>query len=280
MMNEVATRPATISLSLGSLQSVQSNGQTLVVLKPAVESIGLDYSSQLKRLRRQPWASVVVMTMQLPGDIQARDYVTVPEDTFIMWAATLQASRVDPEVRPHLVAYQVESKRALHAYWTKSQAVRPQAQPRQLNQPKGMTPTTFRQIYFSDITEDVFWRHLYRYYLIDQRNTRRDAQGYLTRDGYRHGHPRAGRGDRFFQLPENLWIDDNGRPRGRAVVRPDRIHDLVEQLIRDGLRHNPSVTRQPVRPALPETRKAIAAPSIVLDDPGLEDVFEREGGAW
>jgi hypothetical protein len=243
--------PATVQLSTGSLLSVRGeDGENQVVFKPAVESIGLDYSSQLKRLRRQPWASVVVTTMQLPGDNQTRDVVTVPEDTFIMWAATLQASRVAPELRPMLVAFQTESKKALHAYWTKGMAARTQAEVRQLAPATRLTPTTFRQIYFSDVPEKRFFQHLYDHgYLLDQRNTRRDANGQCTKDGYRHGHPKAGKGDRFFQLPEDMY-PVNGRPRGRAVVRPDRIQELVEQLISEGLRHNPSITRGPSRLAL------------------------------
>ncbi|MFE7361473.1 phage antirepressor N-terminal domain-containing protein [[Kitasatospora] papulosa] len=249
-MSDIAPQtPASVSLSMGSLLTIPGEGQSQVVFKPAVESIGLDYSSQLKRLRRQPWASVVVTTM-VAEDGKAREMVTVPEDTFIMWAATLQASRVAPELRPMLVAFQTESKKALHAYWTRGQAIRPQTQPRQINQSKGMTPTLFRQVFFSDVDLDVFFRHLYRHYLLDQRNTRRDQNGALTKDGYRHGHPKAGKGDKYFQLPEDMWIDPKGRPRGRAVVRPDRVQDLVEQLIKDGLRHNPSIARTPSRPAL------------------------------
>ncbi|MDC2953359.1 phage antirepressor N-terminal domain-containing protein [Streptomyces gilvifuscus] len=243
--------PATVQLSTGSLLSVRGeDGQTQVVFKYAVESIGLDYSSQLKRLRRQPWASVVITTMQLPGDAQSRDFVTVPEDTFIMWAATLQASRVSPELRPMLVAFQTESKKALHAYWTEGVAFRREGETRKVTA-RRMTPTLLRQIYFSDVPEGRFFQHLYdNGYLLDQRKTRRDGNGNLTKDGYRHGHPRAGKGDRYFQLPEDMWVDANGRPRGRAVVRPDRVQELVEQLIEEGLAHNPSITRGTERRAI------------------------------
>ncbi|MBL1104917.1 hypothetical protein JK361_09975 [Streptomyces sp. 5-8] len=242
--------PATVQLSTGSLLSIPGeDGQSQIVFKPAVESIGLDYSGQLKRLRRQPWATVVITSM-VAEDGKTREMVTVPEDTFIMWAATLQASRVAPELRPMLVAFQTESKKALHAYWTKGVAVRTQPEVRPLAPATRLTPTTFRQIYFSDVPEKRFFQHLYDHgYLLDQRNTRKDANGQYTKDGYRHGHPKAGKGDRYFQLPEDMY-PVNGRPRGRAVVRPDRIQALVEQLIFEGLRHNPSITRGPSRLAL------------------------------
>lgn len=131
------------------------------------------------------------------------------------------------------------------------QAVRNDVTPRQLTQAKRLPPKTFRQIYFSDVPEGRFFQHLYDHgYLLDQRYQRRDEFGNLTKDGFRHGHPKAGKGDRFFQLPEVMHVDANGRLRGRAVVRPDRIQDLVEQLISEGLRHNPSITRGASRLAL------------------------------
>ncbi|MFJ4517475.1 hypothetical protein [Streptomyces sp. NPDC088816] len=131
------------------------------------------------------------------------------------------------------------------------QVVRQEVQPGQAIPARHMTPTAFRQIYFSDVAENAFWEHLYTHgYLLDQRNQRRDTFGNLTKDGYRHGHPRAGTGDRFFMLPEDMWVDPNGRPRGRAVVRPDRAKELVEQLISEGLRANPSISWFPSRLAL------------------------------
>jgi hypothetical protein len=113
-----------------------------------------------------------------------------------------------------------------------------------------MTPTMFRQIFFSDVPEGQFFRHLYdRGYLLDQRRTRADEHGLLTKDGYRHGHP-GHKGDKFFQLPENPFWDSSGRPRARAIVRPDRVHDLVEVLIAEGLTHNRSISRPTPQVAL------------------------------
>ncbi|MFE4991398.1 phage antirepressor N-terminal domain-containing protein [Streptomyces mirabilis] len=242
--------PANVSLSTGSLLTVMYDEKPHIVIRPAVESLELDYSTQLRKLKTRSWACVVQQPMQIPGDDQIRSVAIVPVRTFLMLLATINENRVAPHARPALIAFQNETADAIEAYWTKGEAIRPQAQPRQINQPKGMTPTLFRQVFFSDVDKDVFFRHLYRHYLLDQRNTRKDANGELTKDGYRHGHPRAGKGDKYFQLPEDMWIDPKGRPRGRAVVRPDRVHDLVEQLIKDGLRHNLSITRAPGRLAL------------------------------
>ncbi|MEU8811130.1 hypothetical protein ACN6K5_001347 [Streptomyces violaceoruber] len=142
------------------------------------------------------------------------------------------------------------ARQVRHYLLNAEQVVRQEIQPHQAVPARHMTPTTFRQVYFSDVLEKVFWDHLYREYLLDQRNTRRDALGNLSKDGYRHGHPRSGKGDKYFMLPEDMWVDAHGRPRGRAVVRPDRVRDLVEQLIAEGLRANPFISCTPSRPAL------------------------------
>ncbi|MFF9210459.1 MULTISPECIES: phage antirepressor N-terminal domain-containing protein [unclassified Streptomyces] len=242
--------PAEVTLSVGSLLTVMHEEKPHVVLRPAVEALGLSYAAQYRKLKTRSWGCVAQKAMRLPGDPRTREVDVVPVRTLLMLLATVNENKVAPEVRPTLVAFQNETADAIESYWTKGQAVRPQAEVRQLAPARRLTPTTFRQIFFSDVPEKRFFDHLYRDYLIDQRNTRRDANGQYTKDGYRHGHPKAGKGDRFFQLPEDMWVDSKGRLRGRAVVRPDRVKELVEQLISEGLRHNPSVTRRPSRLAL------------------------------
>lgn len=252
------TQVATVSLSTGALQTVMKDGQPWIVFRPAVEGIGLDYSTQLRKLKSRTWANRGDMTT-VADDGRLRPMVTVDLPTFLMWLATVNEAKVATEVRPVLIAYQRETTSAVHSYWTTGVALRREGDGRQL-QARRLTPTTFRQIYFSDVPEGRFFQHLYDHgYLLDQRKTRRDDRGELTKDGYRHGHPRAGKGDRYFQLPEDLYIDLNGRPRGRAVIRPDRVQELVEQLIDEGLRHNPSISRTPSRKAIEAGRRAVTA---------------------
>ena len=45
------------------------------------------------------------------------EVVAVDDNTFVMWLATIQASRVKSEVRPHLEEHQREAARALRAYF-------------------------------------------------------------------------------------------------------------------------------------------------------------------
>ncbi|MGW3499337.1 phage antirepressor N-terminal domain-containing protein [Streptomyces globisporus] len=259
--------PVTVPLSTGALQTVQHEGTPRIVFRPAVEHIGLAWSAQLQKLKNRSWFSRVDIDTT-GADGKTYSMVTVDVPTFLMWLATVNETKVAPEARPVLVAYQRETAQAIYGYWTQGVAVRPQAPARQINQVKHLTPSVFRQIYFSDVLFGRFFDHLYtRGFLLDQRYQRRDEFGNFTKHGYRHGHPRAGKGDRFFQLTEGMHVDANGRLRGRAVVRPDRVQELVEQLISEGLRNNPSISRAPSRPALTQ------GPDTDVD--GQEISFQR-----
>ncbi|MET7975824.1 phage antirepressor N-terminal domain-containing protein [Streptomyces mirabilis] len=121
-----------LDLSAGSVQTVLVDGEAHVVFRPAVEAIGLDYSTQLRKLRDRSWAN-------------RRDIPTVAEDgktrlmaavdvrTFLMWLATVNETKVADEVRDTLVAYQRETATAVNAYWTEGGAINPRATEDQLD---------------------------------------------------------------------------------------------------------------------------------------------------
>lgn len=107
------------------LLTVDEDGQPHIVFKPAIEALGLDFATQLTKLRRRSWACVGQRPMQLPGDTQSRTHTTVDVRTFLMLLATIDEGRVPGHVRPLLVAYQREVADVIEAYWTKGAAVRP-----------------------------------------------------------------------------------------------------------------------------------------------------------
>jgi hypothetical protein len=122
-----------LDLSAGSVQTVLVDGEPHVVFRPAVEAIGLDYSTQLRKLRDRSWAN-------------RRDIPTVAEDgktrlmaaidvrTFLMWLATVNENKVADEVKETLVAYQKETTTAVNDYWTQGGAINPAATDEQLDE--------------------------------------------------------------------------------------------------------------------------------------------------
>jgi hypothetical protein len=120
-----------LDLSAGSIHTTLIDGLPHIVLKSAVEDLGLDYSTQLAKLKTRSWASVGQSPMQMPGDDQVRSVTVVPVRTFLMLLATVNENRVKAAVRPTLVAFQNETADAIESYWTQGGAINPAASPEQ-----------------------------------------------------------------------------------------------------------------------------------------------------
>lgn len=100
----------------GHLLAAQVDGEVFVPLLPVCEALGLDPSSQLAKLKRKPWATVVMNTM-VAGDGKARQLAAVDLRSLPLWLATIEPSRVRPEAREALVAYQREAAEVLFKHF-------------------------------------------------------------------------------------------------------------------------------------------------------------------
>ncbi|WP_282790830.1 phage antirepressor N-terminal domain-containing protein [Streptomyces sp. CC224B] len=121
-----------LDLSVGSIHTTLVDGQPHIVLKPAVDELGLDYSTQLAKLRSRSWATVGQSPM-VAEDGRTRSMTVVPVRTFLMLLATVNENRVADEVRPTLIAFQNETADAIEAYWTAGAALNPRASEEQLD---------------------------------------------------------------------------------------------------------------------------------------------------
>jgi hypothetical protein len=110
-----------LDLSAGSIHTTLINGQPHVVLKPAIEELGLAYSTQLRKLKTRSWATVTQADM-VAEDGKIREMATAPVRTFVMWLAGVNENRVAIAHRPALVAFQNETADAIEAYWTRGEA--------------------------------------------------------------------------------------------------------------------------------------------------------------
>lgn len=122
-----------LDLSAGSIHTTLVDGNPHIVLKPAIEDLGLSYAAQYRKLQTRSWASVAQTAMQMPGDDQTRTHTTVPVRTFLMLLANVNENRVRDEVRPTLVAFQNETADAIEAYWTRGGAINERATDEQLD---------------------------------------------------------------------------------------------------------------------------------------------------
>lgn len=105
----------------GEVVAVMNGNKPQIVLKPAIEHIGVDYWTQVEKLRSRSWAT----TSQSPvvaEDGKVRDMVTVDLRTFLMLLATIDERRVNEAVRPTLIAYQNEVADVIEAWFTRGRA--------------------------------------------------------------------------------------------------------------------------------------------------------------
>lgn len=121
-----------LDLSAGSVHAARVDGQPHIVLKPAIEELGLDYSTQLAKLRTRSWATVGQSPM-VAEDGKTRSMQVVPVRTFLMLLATVNENRVAEEHRPTLIAFQNETADAIESYWTEGGAINPRATEDQLD---------------------------------------------------------------------------------------------------------------------------------------------------
>lgn len=134
-MSTVPSQPGEVvklDLSAGSILTVQHDGQAHVVLKPAIDELGMDYSTQLAKLRSRSWATVGQCPM-VAEDGKTRDMAVVPVRSFLMLLATINENRVAEAHRKTLVAFQQETADAIEAYWTKGGAINERATDEQLD---------------------------------------------------------------------------------------------------------------------------------------------------
>ncbi|MFB4320627.1 phage antirepressor N-terminal domain-containing protein [Actinomadura sp. 21ATH] len=110
----------------GSIPCVEVDGEPMVILRPIAELLGLAWSPQRAKLSADQTACVTFIVTQLPGDDQARKVMAVSLETFTVWLARLQPSRVAPEARDTVIAYQREAARALreHFFGARTEPVR------------------------------------------------------------------------------------------------------------------------------------------------------------
>ena len=99
-----------------NLMAAQFDGHRWASLRHMCDSLGVDYSTQLRKLRSRSWAIVGQMPT-VAGDGKTRDMVMLDRRSIPMWLATIDENRVAPEARQTLIAYQREAGDALDAYF-------------------------------------------------------------------------------------------------------------------------------------------------------------------
>lgn len=129
-MSALATIPVA---GTPGILGAEIDGKAIAAFRPIVEGLlGLDYSTQLRKLKGKSWAVMVKMTTT-GADGKTYEMVGIDRKTLTMYLATLDENRVKEEIRPILVALQAEAADALDAYFHEGGAINPDATVDQLD---------------------------------------------------------------------------------------------------------------------------------------------------
>lgn len=126
------------------------NGAPCVALRPICEAIGLDWASQLQRIKRHAVLSscMVITTIQVPSDVQAREVIMLPLAMLNGWLFGVSVGRARPELRERLTQYQAECFDALARHFGAAGAP-------SVNPPAGSGPVNVHALPAPDDSIDV-----------------------------------------------------------------------------------------------------------------------------
>jgi len=92
------------------IHTVEKDGDIIVIMKPVVEASGLDWSSQSKRIRRDPVLSqgMVIMTIPSAGGVQ--EMMGLKLNMFIGWLVGISTNAIkDTAIRDFVIRLQIEA---------------------------------------------------------------------------------------------------------------------------------------------------------------------------
>ena len=100
-------------------------GDRFVVMRPIVEALGLSWSGQYSRIKRDPVLDERCVLMRTPSEGGDQEMVVIEDHMFQGWLFTISTSRVKPELREKLDMYRRECFDVLHSYFTEGAAWNP-----------------------------------------------------------------------------------------------------------------------------------------------------------
>ncbi|QIV87521.1 phage antirepressor N-terminal domain-containing protein [Glutamicibacter mishrai] len=116
-----------------TITATNEGGKQFVSLRHMCESIGVDYSAQLKRIKGAPWGTVAVIAT-VAEDGKRREMSMLERKVMTMWLATIDHRRIENEdAKAYLALFQNEAADALDAYFHEGGTINPNASAAQLD---------------------------------------------------------------------------------------------------------------------------------------------------
>lgn len=97
---------------------LKQDGTEYVPVRPICDALGVDFSGQLQRIKRDPiFGSTVVTVTTVGADEKDREMVALPHELIFGWLFTIDTNLVRDEVREAVINYKRECNHALYVYF-------------------------------------------------------------------------------------------------------------------------------------------------------------------
>ncbi|WP_336432516.1 phage antirepressor N-terminal domain-containing protein [Providencia rettgeri] len=119
------TNTITVPFYDNELYVVDYNNEPYVPMRPIVEGIGLNWSSQTVKLNKykEKFSCCDIATAGSDGKLY--NMLCMPLRKLNGWLFSINPNKVKVAIRDKLISYQEESFIAIHDYWVKGQATNP-----------------------------------------------------------------------------------------------------------------------------------------------------------
>lgn len=98
------------------------NGEQRVPVKPICDALGIDFSTQVRKLKSDEILSTTVVIMPtVGGDEKQREMITIPYKYVFGWLFRIHPNKVSPEARESVLKYQMECYDVLYRHFTDAQ---------------------------------------------------------------------------------------------------------------------------------------------------------------
>lgn len=103
---------------------IDNAGEPFVPMKPVVEGMGLAWQTQHRKLMSSRFAATITEMVIVAQDGKQREMTCLPLRKLAGWLMSIHASKVRPELREGVIAYQNECDDVLWSYWNEGIAIR------------------------------------------------------------------------------------------------------------------------------------------------------------
>ena len=101
-----------------TLQVVQNEREQLVAVKPVCEILGVNYTTQVEKLKAHPvFGSVIPLRGTTGADGKTYQMLCIPLQFFPGWLFSINPDNVKEEARENLIKYQLECNKVLFDYF-------------------------------------------------------------------------------------------------------------------------------------------------------------------